>query len=167
MEAFDKLHAVTRSHLIDAELWSKDHMRRDEPTAGPRRWVLAIESEFHYKVFKPNREILEQVLQGNRSESLLRPEQSCSIGQIAGLVKRASSGRPADAFVAAVFGRVRGRRKLVSAQLNIPTMAPKHREKFAHVKEEGPYTQADCDDFIRQVRDSGWVCQFLLALQPD
>jgi hypothetical protein len=167
MEAFDKLHAATRIHLIDAELWSEGHMRRDEPTAGPRRWVLAIESEFHYKVFKPNREILERALQGNRPESPLRPEQSCSIGQIAGLVKKAGSGRPTDKLVAAVFGRLRGHRKFVSGQLNIPEVAPKHREKFAHVKEEGPYAQDDCDDFIRQVRASGWIYQFLLALQPD
>jgi hypothetical protein len=52
-DMFEKLHAITRSHVVDAELWSDDRMRNLGPSAGPRRWVLAVESEFHHKVFQP------------------------------------------------------------------------------------------------------------------
>ncbi len=166
-DTFEKLHAITKSHIVDAELWSDDCMRNLEPSAGPRRWVLAVESEFHHKMFQPNRAVLERALQGNRSESLLRPEQSCSIGQIALLVKKAGSGRPAYALITAVFRRLRGRQKFADAQLDVPEVVPTHRARFAHVTEGGTYTQEECNDFIKKVRDSEWVYQFLLALQPD
>ena len=166
-DTFEKLHAITKSHIVDAELWSDDRMRNLEPSAGPRRWVLAVESEFHHKVFQPNRVVLERALQGNRPESLLRPEQSCSIGQIALLVKKAGSGRPAYALITAVFRKLRGRQKFADAQLDIPEVVPTHRARFAHVTEGGTYTQEECNDFMKKVRDSEWVYQFLLALQPD
>jgi hypothetical protein len=164
---FEKLHPITRSHVVDAELWSDNPMRNLEPSAGPRRWVLAIESEFHHKVFQPNRVVLERALQGDKPQGLLRSDQSCSIGQIARLVKKADSGQPADALVTAVFRNLRGGQKFADAQLNIPEVVTSHRARFSHVTDPGPYTQAECDDFIRKVRDSEWVYQFLQALRPD
>lgn len=166
-EMFENLHPMTRGFIVDAELWSDNRMRNLEPTAGPRRWILAVESEFHHKVFRKNRAVLERALQGNRLENLLRPEQSCSIGQIALLVRKAGSGRPENALVTAVFRSLRGSKKFAGAQIDIPQVMPKHRERFAHVNKGGDYTQEECNDFIREVRDSEWVHQFLLALQPD
>jgi hypothetical protein len=83
------------------------------------------------------------------------------------LVRNAGSGRPGDALVTAVFRNLRGSQKFADARIDIPEVMPKHRERFAHVTKDGTYTQKECNDFIRDVRDSEWVHQFLLALQPD
>jgi hypothetical protein len=109
---------------------------------------------------------LERALQGERAESPLRPGQSCSIGQIAQVLKRAGSGRPPDAFVTAVFRALHGSQLFSRGQLHIPELMPTHRARIAHITGGGPYSLENSTRFISEVRDSGWVFRFLDAIQP-
>jgi hypothetical protein len=127
----DSLEKTTRDYVIEAELWSRANLRELEPTAAPRRWILAIESEFHHKVFERDRNILEKYLQGNRQESPLRPGQSCSIGQVALLVRKAGSRMDKDKLLQAVFRRLQGSQEFTrSANLGIPNEVVEHRKQI-------------------------------------
>ena len=127
----DSLEKTTRDYVIEAELWSRANLRELEPTAGPRRWILAIESEFHHKVFERDRNILEKYWQGNRQESPLRPGQSCSIGQVALLVRKAGSRMDKDKLLQAVFRRLQGSQEFTrSANLGIPNEVVEHRKQI-------------------------------------
>jgi len=164
---FDSLNKITRDYVFEAELWSHATLRELEPTAGPRRWILAIESEFHHKVFKRNREILERCLQGDRPARPLRPEQSCSIGQVACLVGKVGSTRDVDVSLQTVFSKLQGRQEFTSADnLGILNEVVEHRKPFAHIIKQRDYTSEDCAQFLNVARNSGWVFRFLSALQP-
>lgn len=41
-----------------------------------------------------------------------------------------------------------------------------HRDQIAHVTERGMYTQARCSEFVRRIRESGWIINFMQAIQP-
>jgi hypothetical protein len=41
-----------------------------------------------------------------------------------------------------------------------------HRDQIAHITESGSYTNAQCGDFLRRIRNSGWMIEFLAAMQP-
>ncbi len=159
----DCLDRTTREYVVEAELWSHPELRTLEPTAAPRRWALAVECEFHRKVFEPDRSILEKYLQGNKSESPLRRGQTCSVGQIAGILR----GARLNKLVGAVFMKLRGSRDFTANdRLDIDRVIVEHRKQIAHVTEHGIYTPEECEKFVRLVRDSGWVFRFLAALQP-
>lgn len=161
MQAFDKLHAFTTSHLIDAELWSQYHMRQDEPAAGPRRWALAVEAEFHHKVYATNRKRLDEILGETR-----RPKgrRTCGIGQVLALVEETAAHpirRPLIEREIPVWCKLLAVRDIVGTLRIIK----KHRDQIAHITDEGIYTQAQCNEFVRKVRESGWIVEFLSSLQ--
>lgn len=160
---FQNLHETTRSLVIDADLWSKENLRAIEPAAGPRRWALAVEAEFHEKVFQPNRNALELALREGNPGSQLRPSQTCSIGQIDRLIRISRRGDGAGATIRTVFDRLTGRLEFrAGGELDIPRILLEHRNQIAH----GSYTPAQCNEFLRVIRESGWVFRFLEAIQP-
>jgi len=162
---FQKLHEVTRSLVIDAELWSKANLREIEPAAGPRRWVLAVESEFHEKVFQPNREILESALRRGDSGKRLGHGKSCSVGQVTRLIRFSRNENVVGSgIVREVFAKFRGGPQFKG--LDPPEVLVDHREQIAHVTERGPYTLANCEEFVRIVCKSCWIFKFLEAIQP-
>jgi hypothetical protein len=165
---FKVLHDTTRSLIIDAEMWSNIRLRRLEPTAGPRRWALAIESGFHYKVFQPNRQKLEPALGPGHSERRLMPGQSCSVGQIARLIKALKKSMTlGEKCPLEVFAKLRWGPdfwdEITPELLQVLVDA---RHQMSHMTERGLYTGERCDKFIRVIRDSGWVFRFLDAVQP-
>lgn len=162
METFDKLHAITRSHLIDAELWSEDRMRGLDPLAGPLRWALAIEAEFHCKVYERNKDTLDLIL-GDKGP---RRAQTCGIGQISLLIEMTISNpmkRPLVEKKIALW------RRLLTVPRILETLAliQEHRNQIAHVAERGIYTLGRSKEFVKLVRESGWLAEFLSALQPS
>jgi hypothetical protein len=164
---FQNLHEVTRSLAIDAELWSKANLRAIEPAAGPRRWALATEAEFHEKVFQPNRHVLESALSGGNPYRRLGRGRSCSVGQIAHLIERSHEGGMGSAAILGVFDRTRGGPHFArGGRLDLPQILLDHRDKIAHVTERGSYIPADCNEFLRVVCESGWAFRFLEAIQP-
>jgi len=163
---FQSLQETTKSLLIDAELWSNANLRDIESAAGPRRWVLAVEAEFNAKVFQPNRDNLEPALREGSPDRQMRKNQSCSIGQIDRLIKLSRQGNLLGATVRAVFDRLLGGHELQAGRdLDIPRILLDHRNQIAHVTERGPYTPALCTEFLRDVRESGWLFRFLKAIQ--
>jgi hypothetical protein len=164
---FQNLHEATRILVIDAELWSRPTLRVIEPTAGPRRWALAVEAEFNAKVFQPNRNQLEAALKEGNPQRQLRPGQSCSVGQINRLIKISRQGGMAGATVCTVFERLRGvDEPRTGEELNIPKILLEHRDQIAHATDGGSYSPSHCNEFLRDVRESGWVFRFLKAIQP-
>ena len=164
---FQNLHETTRNLVIDAELWSKPNLRQIEPAASPRRWALAIEAEFHEKVFQPNRPILESALSGGNPNRRLRQGRSCSVGQIACLIERSREGSMGSAAILGVFDRTRGGPDFAQGRrLDLPQALLDHRDQIAHVTERGSYTPAHCNEFLRVVCESGWAFRFLQAIQP-
>lgn len=161
------LHETTRSLVIGAELWSRANLRAIEPAAGPRRWALAVEAEFNAKVFQPNCDQLEPALREGSPDRRLKPNQSCSVRQINRLIRISSRGDMAGATVRAVLDRLLGGHELrAGARLDIPRILLEHRDQIAHVTDRGSYSPAHCNEFLRDVREDGWVFRFLKAIQP-
>jgi hypothetical protein len=164
---FQNLHATTRSLVIDAELWSKANLRDIEPAAGPLRWAKAIEAEFNAKVFQPNRDKLELALQEGRPAQRSQRAQSCSIGEIGFLIRISDRDDRTRATIRTVFERLLGGHELhTDRNLAIPWILLDHRNQIAHVTNRGLYARVNCDEFLRVVRESGWVFRFLKAIQP-
>lgn len=162
METFDRLHAITRSHLIDAELWSNDRMRNLEPSAGPFRWALAIEAEFHYKVYEPHKSEIAAAL--GRSAS---PPKTCGPRDISDLLKLFRSGKLAGNVISKVFKGLIGNSALASIDnLDALEVICEHRNQIAHVTTLGPYTLERCNSFMKEIKKSEWVFTFLSSLQP-
>lgn len=158
-DTFEKLHAITRNYVVDAELWSNDRMRNLEPTAGPRRWALAIEAEFHHKVYEPHRNEL--------ASALGRSIKTCGPRDISDLIKHSSSGLLAGRVISRVFERLFGRGTLASvANLDALEVLSEHRNQIAHVARLGPYTLERCNAFMKEIRESEWIFTFLSSLKP-
>ena len=158
-DTFESLHAITKSHIVDAELWSDDRMRNLEPSAGPRRWALAVEAEFHHKVYEPHRNEL--------ASALGRSLKTCGPRDISDLIKYSSSGLFAGRVISRVFERLFGRGTLTSvANLDALEVICEHRKQIAHVTTLGPYTFERCNAFMKEIRESEWIFTFLSSLQP-
>ena len=160
-QLFDDLHQSTKSLLVDAELWSSDRLRRLEPTAGPRRWALAIEAEFHHKVYEPNKNDLDRLLEDDRPKR----GHTCGLGKISLLIKRSGS----NAMKKAVVDTVSGWRSFASIPNLVKTLEliSDHRNQIAHVTELGPYTLERCNAFMKAIRGSDeWIFSLLSAIQP-
>lgn len=59
-------------------------------------------------------------------------------------------------------------RKLLAVPDIVETLnvIKEHRDQIAHVTERGMYTQARCSEFVRRIRESGWIIKFMQAVQP-
>jgi hypothetical protein len=157
-DKFEKLHPLTKGYIVDAELWSDDRMRNLEPSAGPRRWALAIEAEFHHKVYETHRNEL--------ASALGRSPKTCGPRDISDLIKHSSSGILAGRVIKKVFERF-GRGTLTSiANLDALEVICEHRNQIAHDATRGPYTLKRCNAFMREIRESEWIFTFLSSLQP-
>ena len=159
---FAGLHDTTRKLVIDAELWSQDRLKGIDPIAAPLRWALAIESEFHHRVYEARKHRLDGILGETR-----RPKgrRTCGIGQMLVLVKETCSDpikRPL------VEREIPAWRKLLAVPDIVETLnvIKEHRDQIAHVTERGIYTQARCSEFVRRIRESRWIIKFMQAIQP-
>lgn len=160
-QLFDDLHRSTKHYLVDAELWSSDRLRRLEPTVGPRYWALAIEAEFHTKLYEPNKKGLDKLL-GDHSP---KRDHTCGLGQINLLVKLSGS----NSMTKAVVDTIPGWRSFASIPKLDKTLEliSNHRNQIAHVTELGPYTLERCNAFVKAIRGSdGWIFSLLSAIQP-
>lgn len=156
-----ELHDDTKRILVQAELVSTETVRKIDPSAAPLCWALAVESEFHHKVYRRNKDRLDSILGERRPRS----KQTCGIGHIALLVEKTISDplkRPLVEKAIAPW------RKLLSVHhiLEILTLIQEHRNQIAHVVERGIYTLERSNEFVKRVRESGWLTEFLSALQP-
>ncbi len=164
---FQNLHETTRSLVIDAELWSKANLRDIEPAAGPLRWAKAVEAEFNAKVFQPNRDKLELALQEGRPAQRSQRAPSCGIGEIGFLIRISGRDGRTGATIRTAFERLVGGHELQTCRdLAIPWILLEHRNQIAHAQDRGSYTPTLCTEFLRSVRESGWVFRFLEAIQP-
>ena len=62
-------------------------VRRLDPSAAPLCWSLAIESEFHRKVYRECRDDLNEILKSG-NHPVPRERQTCGIGQILALIQK-------------------------------------------------------------------------------
>lgn len=157
-----KLHDDTKRCLVQAEVMSAVSIRHIDPSAGPLCWALAIESEFHHKVYDASRVHLDRVLDETR-----RPKgrRTCGIGQVLELVKKTCS----DPIKRQLIEKeVPGWRRLLAVPdvVEILKVVKEHRDQITHVTERGMYTPVRCNEFVRRVRESGWIVKFLQAIQP-
>jgi hypothetical protein len=156
-----ELHDDTKRYLVQAEVMSAVSIRHIDPSAAPRCWSLAIETEFHHKVYEASKHRLDGVLGEKRPKG----RRTCGIGQMLMLVKETCSNpikRPLVEKEIPVW------RKLLAVPDIVETLniIREHRDQIAHVTERGMYTQARCGEFVRQIRESGWIINFMQAIQP-
>jgi len=157
-----ELHDDTKRCLVQAEVMSAASIRHIDPSAAPLCWSLAIESEFHHKVYEARKHRLDGILGETR-----RPKgrRTCGIGQMLVLVKETYSDpikRPL------VEREIPAWQKLLAVPDIVETLnvIKEHRDQIAHVTERGMYTQARCSEFVRRIRESGWIIKFMQAIQP-
>lgn len=149
----------TRRHILDAEFWSSAHWKHVCPSGAPHAWCLAVESEFHCKVFQPNTKRLSEVT----GFVAPRPGKTCGLGQIHWLLQSAAS----NDGVQRILSGFRGAERLWSTETVGKIWVLKdHRNEIAHVCEGGVYSEARCTEFLETVRDADWAYRFLAALQP-
>jgi len=153
------LHDTTRKHVIEAELWSQGQLKGIDPIAAPLHWALAIESEFHHKIYNPNQEVLGELLGVFRP----KPGRTCGVGQISKLIEVSSSSPIKKAIVEK---KISAWRNLVAVPglVRILKEISKDRNRIAHVASEGPYTKENSVEFVKHVRNSGWIFRFLSSL---
>jgi|CXWL01.1.fsa_nt_gi hypothetical protein len=161
-ELVAKLHDDTKRILIRAEVVSTEAVRKIDPSAAPLCWSLAIEAEFHRKVYERNKDRLDSILGDKRPKH----KQTCGIGQILLLVEKTigdSLRRPLIEREVALW------RSLLAVPhiLEILTLVKEHRNQIAHVAERGIYTLGRSTEFVKEVRETGWLAKFLSALQPS
>ena len=153
----EQLYFLTRRLVINAEAWSSDRWQGIEPSAGPRHWALALESEFHHKVFEPNRQFLESAARTHERD----PVRTCGLGN---MIKLAES---ASLETRSLLGNLRGGEFLASPyNLANLKLVREHRNVIAHVRKGQVYSVATCSEFLRLIRRTGWIFQFLEAIQP-
>lgn len=156
---FEQLHDGTRRCAIEAEFMSGVSMRSIDPSAAPRCWSLVIESEFHRKVFLPNRVLRDFI------KPPLRESQSCSIGSILCLMRKSRE----ESAVRLVFDGLQGGSEIGCRErfMHIfDSIVREHRNRIAHAGDARRYTLKECEDFLKSVRDSRWIIELLSAFQP-
>jgi hypothetical protein len=158
-DTFDNLHPSTRNLVIDAELWSDGRMQNLEPSAGPLRWALSIESEFHHKVYGPNKEVLRGLFSEKERP---KPEYTCGLGQIVILIKSGSNQMSRTMLEKKLPGW--HRLLSVSGLVTMLERIGRDRKQIVHVSSKGTYTKESSSEFVRDVRKSGWVFEFLSSL---
>ena len=156
---FDDLHDRTKEFVVEAELWGNNHWINISPWIAPLCWAKAIESEFHHKVFMHNRPQIENLL----GDDAPRPKQVCGLGHIIKVIRNAGS----NVGLKCLFAEMRGSQFLAS----LDTFAKldrvrDDRNRIAHISERKPYTLKESSDFLRKIRETNWVFEFLDALQP-
>jgi hypothetical protein len=151
-------HPRTKELIAEAEVWSTEPWRSLEPGLAPLQLALAVEWEFHNKVYKRHeRELLKFPDFNGPSRG-----QTCGLGQMIFLIRHFGS----NVGGMIVLARLRGKEFLATADGWGPLEKMReHRAAIAHVREK-PYTPDQCRDFLAVVRDSGWVYKFLEAIQP-
>ena len=161
-ELVANLHDDTKQILIKAEVVGTEIVRKIDPSAAPLCWALALEAEFHYKVYERNKDQLDLILGSERPGR----RQTCGVGRISLLVDKTISDRlkrPLIEKQIAVWQRL----------LSVPNihemlaLITEHRNQIAHidVAKRGIYTLERSNEFVKQVRESGWIAAFLSALQ--
>ena len=155
----EDLHDRTKEMVVEAELWSNKHWININPWSIPRCWALSIESEFHHKVFMRNRPQIENLL----GDDAPRPNQVCGLGHIIKVIRNAGS----NVGLKCLFAEMRGSQFLAS----LDTFAKldrvrDDRNRIAHISERKTYTSKEGRNFLREIRESKWIFDFLDALQP-
>jgi hypothetical protein len=159
-ELVDNLHDDTKRILIQAEVVGTETVRKIDPSAAPLCWSLAIESEFHHRVYEANKYRLDGILGRPRGR------KTCGIGQILELVEKTCSDpikRPLIEREIPAWRRLLAIPDIIEA-LNV---IREHRDQIAHVTERGMYPQVRCNEFVRRIRESGWIVEFLKAIQSE
>lgn len=160
----DRLHGRTKYLIVEAELWSKDHWRNVMPSVAPLLWAQVIESEFHQKVYRLHK---EKGLQAILEDRAPKRDQTCRLGpMIEILTKAGASNNPG---LKIILNGVHDGSSLTSSEtIRKLKILFDHRNNVAHVreKEEKAYTSNQCSDFLKEIRETGWVFKFLEALQP-
>jgi hypothetical protein len=113
-------------------------------------------------VFKPHRKDIQNAL-GDHAPRYDRP---CGIGQITEVSKKANLN---NIGLKVMFEKFRGGDSLVSSDtLAKLRIVGKGRNEIAHIRErEGmAYTVKQCHTFLREIRETGWMFEFLEAMQP-
>ena len=152
----DDLHNKTKEFVVGAELWSNNHWINIDPGIAPLRWAQAIESEFDYKVFKPNPRQIRELL----GDDKLR---ECTLGQIIKVLEKEGSNVDPSYRLAAM----RNSEFLTSQDtLDKLDVVRVDRNRVAHGSKKKTYTLEDGHDFLRKIRETNWVFGFLDALQP-
>ena len=153
---FDRLHDSTKRRIVDAELWSDDRMLNLEPLLGPLFWAQVIESEFHHKVYGPNKEVLGGLLVEKERE------QTCGLGQIVNLIRSGSKQNSKTILEK----KLPVWHQLLSVSGLVPMLERirRDRNQIAHASSQGTYTKESSSKFVRDVRKSGWVFKFLSSL---
>lgn len=159
-----KLHKDTERCLVQAELMSVPSILPVDPSAAPRCWCLAIESEFHHKLYE-NEEVryrLDGILGEKRRP---RRGKSCGIGQILTLIEETYS-HPSRRPV--LEKEIPAWRRLLAVPNVIETLkvVKKHRDQVVHVTESGMYTADRCREFLEVIRKDRWIIRLLQAIQP-
>lgn len=160
-ELAGKFHSDTERYLVKAELFGAPSVRCIEPVA-PFFWALAIESEFHQKIYRNNQKMIDEVLDEGRREK--RSRKSCGISEIGTFISKTTTclRRPIMEKIIPAWGKVIRVREIVSILRTIQ----EDRNQIVHATASGPYTKAQCDRFISRIRDSGWLVEFMSSLQP-
>ena len=164
-DRFDDLHEKTKEFVVSAELWGNKHWHwiKINPWIAPLRWAQAIESEFHHKVFKLRRNLLKNN-EENLGVKLPRDNQECGLGQIIKIIENAGSNNPG---LKCLFAEIRNSRLLVSQDTLVRLKKVREvRDRIVHPSEKSAYTSEKCRDFLREIRETNWVFEFLDALQP-
>lgn len=156
---FDGLHDTTRKHVIEAELWGQGRLKGIDPIAAPLHWALAIESEFHYKIYNPNQEVLGKLLEA----LCLKPGRTCGVGQISKLIGNSDSNPDNKANVEKAIPAWRNLTSVPDC-VKILKNISRDRNQIAHVAPGEPYTKESSVEFVEHVRNSGWIFRFLSSL---
>ena len=156
-DRFDDLHNMTKEFVVGAELWSNNPWININPWIIPLRWAQAIESEFHHKVFMPNRHQIKDLL----GDDKLR---ECTLGQIMKVLKKEVSdvGLLSEILAAMCNSEFLASQDTLD-KLDIVRIA---RNRVAHGSKKKTYALEDGHDFLRKIRETNWAFRFLDALQP-
>ena len=156
-DRFEDLHDVTKEFVVGAELWGNKHWININPWIAPLRWAQAIESEFHHKVFKPNRRQIKELLVDDKL-------RECTLGQIMKVLKKEVSD---VGLLSEILATMRNSEFLTSEDtLDKLDVVRVDRNRVAHGSKKKTYTLEDGHDFLRNIRETNWMFKFLDALQP-
>ena len=156
-DRFDDLHNMTKEFVVGAELWSNNHWININPWIIPLRWAQAIESEFHHKVFMPNRHQIKDLLVDDKL-------RECTLGQIMKVLKKEVSD---VGLLSEILATMRNSEFLASQDtLDKLDVVRIDRNRVAHGSKKKTYTLENGHDFLREIRETNWAFDFLDALQP-